>query len=82
MNFYDLQHQILKGTANGKTIWQPRNNCWYEDREYTNQPLPPAIPGLIEKGCTKNWVCPTGYTSLMPASKRCWMIPSALRGRK
>ena len=50
MNFYDLQHQILKGAANGKTIWQPRINCWYEDREYTNQPLPPGYTGLDRKG--------------------------------
>ena len=48
MNFYDLHHQISK--AQGKTIWQPRIICWYEDREYTNQPLPPGYTGLDRKG--------------------------------
>ena len=50
MNFNQLHHRILKGTANGQTIWQPRINCWYDDRVHRGEAFPRGYEGLDRKG--------------------------------
>lgn len=50
MDFNLLHHKILKGTANGQTIWQPRINCWYDDRVYRGESLGKGYEGLDRKG--------------------------------
>ena len=36
---------VLRGEASGKTVWQPRIECWYSDREYRGEPLPGKYAG-------------------------------------
>lgn len=40
-----LHQAVLRRGANGKTIWQPRIECWYTDREYRKEPLPGRFEG-------------------------------------
>lgn len=40
-----LNRAILRREADGKTIWQPRIECWYSDREYRREPLPGEFEG-------------------------------------
>lgn len=51
MNTYlrDLNRDIIRKTAGGKTIWQPRINCWYDDRKYRNEELPGKYKGCDRK---------------------------------
>lgn len=49
MDFHDLHKSILKGTAHGKTIWQPRINCWYDDRVYRGEAFPAGYEGMDRK---------------------------------
>lgn len=41
-----LNRQIIRGTSQGKIIWQPRILCWYYDRQFRNEPLPPPYTGM------------------------------------
>ena len=38
-----LLRDILNRNANGKTIWQPRIECWYSDRQYRGEELPSML---------------------------------------
>ncbi len=40
MDFTQLHRDIINRKAGGKTIWQPRIECWYTDRQYRAEPLP------------------------------------------
>lgn len=50
MDFHALHRSILKGAAGGRTLWQPRINCWLDDRLYRGEPLPRGYEGLDRKG--------------------------------
>lgn len=43
--FLKLHRAVLRREANGKTIWQPRIECWYADREYRKEELPGEFKG-------------------------------------
>ncbi len=48
-NFQPLNRDVLFGKAGGKTIFQPRIDCWYDDRAYRNEPLPAGYEGMSRK---------------------------------
>lgn len=58
MGLLELNRDIINGRAGGRTIWQPRIECWFDDREYRREPLPGRYAGcsrreLYEKlGCS------------------------------
>ena len=45
-NLLELNRQVIQGTSNGKIIWQPRIICWFEDKEFLGEALPPPLAGL------------------------------------
>lgn len=45
MDFNQLNRDVIRRQAGGKTIWQPRIICWYQDRAYRGEPLPPGYEG-------------------------------------
>ncbi len=57
-NLLELNRNILKRKANGKAIFQPRINAWYDDRVFSKKDLPGKFAGcdkvaLYEKiGCS------------------------------
>ncbi len=48
-NFQSLNRDVLFGNAGGKTIFQPRIDCWYDDRAYRGEPLPAGYEGMSRK---------------------------------
>jgi hypothetical protein len=46
MNFADLHHAVCFGTSGGRIIWQPRIGCWYTDKQFAGEPLPPPYAGM------------------------------------
>ena len=46
MDFQPLIRDVIKGTSNGKIVWQPRIGCWYDDRMFQNGTLPEPYAGL------------------------------------
>ena len=48
-NFQSLNRDVLFGNAGGKTIFQPRIDCWYDDRAYRGEPLPAGYEGMTRK---------------------------------
>lgn len=45
-NHIDLNRAIIRGEAGGKVLWQPRIICWYDDRQFSNRPLPAPYTGM------------------------------------
>ena len=45
MNLNQLNREVIRRQAGGKTIWQPRIICWYQDRAYRGEPLPAGYEG-------------------------------------
>ena len=45
-DFDALNLAVIKGTAGGKIIWQPRILCWYYERQFLKQPLPGPYAGM------------------------------------
>lgn len=43
-----LTRDVIRRQANGKTIWQPRIECWYSDRRFRKEPLPGRFEGCSE----------------------------------
>jgi hypothetical protein len=54
-----LHKDVIRGTSNGKIIWQPRILCWYADRIFSGEELPQPYTGMDlpaiyrELGCSK-----------------------------
>ncbi len=48
-NFQSLNRDILFRKAGGKTIFQPRIDCWYDDRAYRKEVLPAGYEGMSRK---------------------------------
>ena len=40
LNLAELNRQVIRGTSNGKIIFQPRIMAWFSDKSYLGQPLP------------------------------------------
>lgn len=47
--FQALNREILFRGAGGKTIFQPRIDCWYDDRVFRGEPLPGEYRGMNRK---------------------------------
>jgi hypothetical protein len=41
-----LHKDVIRGTSNGKIIWQPRILCWYADRIFSGEELPQPYTGM------------------------------------
>lgn len=41
-----LHHDVAFGRAGGRIIWQPRIECWYDDRTFAGEPFPEELAGL------------------------------------
>ncbi len=48
-DFQKLNRDILFGNGGGKTIFQPRIDCWYDDRIYRGESLPEGYTGMSRK---------------------------------
>ncbi len=48
-DFQALNRAVLFRQAGGKTIFQPRIDCWYSDRAYRGEPLPEGYQGLTRQ---------------------------------
>lgn len=46
----ELNRAIIRKEARGKTIWQPRICCYYDDRVFRNEELPGKFKGSDRKG--------------------------------
>mgnify|MGYP001042304060 CR=1 FL=1 len=45
-NFAQLAVDIFEGKAGKKVLFQPRINCWYDDKLFLHQPLPGGLDGM------------------------------------
>ncbi len=45
-DFQQLNRDVIFRKANGKTIFQPRIDCWYDDRIHCGAPLPEGYTGM------------------------------------
>jgi hypothetical protein len=45
-NWAQLHRDVLFGRSGGKIIWQPRIGCWYGDKKFAGEPLPPPYTGM------------------------------------
>ena len=41
-----LHRQVAFGESGGKIIWQPRIGCWFDDKRFAGQALPPPYEGM------------------------------------
>lgn len=41
-----LHLDVIRGTSNGKIIWQPRIGCWLTDKRFAGIPLPEPYEGM------------------------------------
>ena len=52
-----LHRDVIQGTSDGMIIWQPRIECWYEDREYRGEAFPGQYKGLDRNGIFRKLGC-------------------------
>lgn len=57
MNLAELNRDIINRKAGGKTIWQPRICCWYDDRVFRREEMPEEYKGLDLKGIYEKIGC-------------------------
>lgn len=46
MGLLGFNREVIKGSARGKVLWQPRIACWFDDKEFIKEPLPEPYTGL------------------------------------
>lgn len=46
MTLAELHHRVVFGQSNGRIIWQPRIGCWFTDKQWAKEPLPPPFTGM------------------------------------
>jgi len=46
LDLAELHRSVIRGTSNGKIIWQPRIGCWISDKRFAGQPLPEPYEGM------------------------------------
>ena len=56
-NLCELNRKVINRKANGKTIWQPRIGCWYDDRVFRKEDFPGEYKGLDLKGIYEKIGC-------------------------
>ena len=64
----ELHRQVVFGESGGRIIWQPRIGCWYSDKVYAGEPLPPAYAGMTIPEIHRALGCSARLTSSMPAT--------------
>lgn len=52
-----LNRAVIQGTANGKILWQPRIRCWFDDKEFRNEPWPQPYTGLSQEDVYRRLGC-------------------------
>ena len=57
LELLNLNRAVINRNAGGKTIWQPRIGCWYDDRIYRGQALPGKFAGCDRKGIYEKIGC-------------------------
>ncbi len=57
INLTKLNRDILNKNAGGKTLWQPRICCWYDDRVFRGEEMPGDYKGLDLKGIYEKIGC-------------------------
>lgn len=45
LDFWNFQLECIHGKSGGKILWQPRIECWYDDKIFLGQELPGAFRG-------------------------------------
>ena len=46
LDLLELHRSVIRGTSEGKIIWQPRIGCWLTDKQFSNEPLPEPYRGM------------------------------------
>jgi hypothetical protein len=57
LSFTELNRQVIKGEAGGKVFWQPRINCWLDDKLFLGQELPSPFNGLSKPDIYRELNC-------------------------
>lgn len=58
INLAKLHRDVTKGESGGMIIWQPRIQCWIDDKKFAGEPLPEPFEGMSkpeiyrELGCS------------------------------
>lgn len=58
IDFAELHRRVVFDQSDGQIIWQPRIGCWYTDKQFDQEPLPPPFTGMSlveiyrELGCS------------------------------
>lgn len=75
MDFEQLHHDVAFDKAGGKIIWQPRIECWYDDRRFAGIPFPDEFQGLSRPdiyrklGCSARIYAFNGCFEAVPDSR-------------
>lgn len=56
-NLAQFNEDVLFGRAGGKTIWQPRIQCWYSDKMFADGKLPAPYTGMEMPQIFRNLGC-------------------------
>ena len=56
-NFAKLHEDVCFGKAGGKVIWQPRIQCWYDDKMFEDGKLPGRYEGMSRVELYKDLGC-------------------------
>ncbi len=46
-NFLELHRNVIRGSSNGRIIWQPRIQCWISDKIFAGTPIPEPFHDLV-----------------------------------
>jgi len=57
INLAELHKLVIAGKAGGKIIWQPRIQCWIDDKKYVGEEFPEPYTGLKKVEIYKKLNC-------------------------
>lgn len=57
INLAQLHRKVIRGEAGGKIIWQPRIQCWIDDKKYAGEKFPEPYTGLSKVEIYKKLNC-------------------------
>jgi hypothetical protein len=52
-----LHEDVIFSRSRGKIIWQPRIQCWYDDKRFAGEPLPKPYEGMDPPGIYRSLGC-------------------------
>ncbi len=79
MDLEILHHDVAFGNAGGKIIWQPRIECWYDDKRFAGEPLPAEFDGLTRPEIYRRLGC----SARIYAFNRCFQkVPNSRISRE